>query len=200
MLDTTPFNRPWVDAGAVAFDDVDGNLTTSIQTFGVGAVDTSVPTSSAGVGYVVEYYVEDRSKNAAPIARRLVKVVCPGQEAVCSDPDSGQLTCTVGGSCGKQLSALSTAAATAAAPPAAGSSTATTGRSGATTAGPAPPSAPTPPRVTLLGPSTVEVPAGGVFDRCAATATAGSLCDQGVTADDAQDGNMDRQVMICGNR
>jgi hypothetical protein len=69
-----------------------------------------------------------------------------------------------------------------------------------TIAAPAPPAAPTPPRLTLLGPSIVEVPAGGVFDRCAATATAGSLCDQGVAAEDTQDGNMDRQVMICGSR
>jgi len=37
MIDNITWNAAWSDPGATATDDVDGNLTTSIQTFGVGA-------------------------------------------------------------------------------------------------------------------------------------------------------------------
>jgi hypothetical protein len=134
MMDNITWNAAWSDPGATATDDVDGNLTTSIQTFGVGAglfseaaaldvihaytaaaavpemrwllavpvfavapcrqpfqghlsaanwlthgclwavqvsaVDSTRPTAEdRSVGFVVEYYVQDSSGNAAPIAR-----------------------------------------------------------------------------------------------------------------------------------
>lgn len=190
MLDTVVFRSTWVDPGATAFDQVDGNLTSSIQSFGAGAVDTSVPTMAGSTGYVVEYAVEDKSRNAAPVARRLVKVVCPGQEQVCVDPDTSQPTCTVGGRCGRQLQVLSASAATAGATLA--------GRSTSTAASPAP--APKPPRLTLLGPSTMEVVAGTSYDRCGANVVPGVVCDPGADVEDDTDGNLIRQLLVCGNR
>ena len=135
-------------------DDIDGNLTSVGQTFGVGAVDTSIPTAAdKTVGYVIEYYVEDKSGNAAPVARRLVRVVCPKAEKVCTNPDTSLLTCTTNGQCGKSAM-LSTSA----------SSVVSSARP------PSPISIPTAPTITLLGPARSEVPAGSVYDRCSATA------------------------------
>jgi hypothetical protein len=203
MLDTVTFRSPWVDPGATAFDQVDGNLTSSIQSFGAGAVDTSVPTLAGSPGFVVEYAVEDRSGNAAPVARRLVKVVCPGQDQVCIDPDTSQPTCTVGGGCGRQLQVLSASAGTART--IAGSST-NSARTAAAEAAAAPASAAAPvlafrpPRITLLGPSVVEVVAGTSYDRCSASVPPGVVCDPGADVEGGADGNLVRQLMICGNR
>jgi zinc transporter 1/2/3 len=188
MLDTVPFRSPWVDPGATAFDLVDGNLTSSIQSYGAGAVDTSVPTMAGGTGYVVEYAVEDRSRNAAPLARRLVRVVCPGQEQVCVDPDTSQPTCTVGGHCGRQMQVLSAFGT------AAGQSASSAASSGS------PNAAPKPPRLRLLGPTTVEVVAGTIYDRCGASVAPGAVCDPGADVEDDTDGNLVRQLLVCGNR
>jgi hypothetical protein len=89
----------WRDPGARAVDAVDGDLTASIQSFGAAGVDMRVPTAPGAVGYVVEYFVEDKSKNAVPIARRLVRVVCPATESYCIDPDTSKPTCTSKGVC-----------------------------------------------------------------------------------------------------
>lgn len=41
-----PIGTKYTDPGATAFDNVDGNLTSSLSTFGVGAVLTSKPTGT----------------------------------------------------------------------------------------------------------------------------------------------------------
>jgi zinc transporter 1/2/3 len=178
MLDTVLFQSTWSDPGATAWDDVDGNLTSVIQTFGAAAVDTSIPTAPDQEGYVVEYAVQDKSRNAAPLARRLVKVVCGAGMEVCIDADTGKRTCRIEGACGAQLSAAVSNKQAAAEPP--------------------PP--PRPPRVTLLGPGTAYVPMGAVYDRCSPGANFSAVCDQGVVARDFLDGNMERQVLVCGTR
>jgi PKD repeat protein len=59
--------RSYRDSGATAFDDVDGDITSSIQTF--STVDTSLPRN-----YYVTYNVMDRAGNKAKQAVRVVKV------------------------------------------------------------------------------------------------------------------------------
>eukprot|EP00775_Hariotina_reticulata_P011535 gene11535-11678_t len=141
MMDNVTWKSSWTDHGAMAVDAVDGDLTASIQSYGAGAVDTSMPTPPGkDFGYVVEYYVEDKSKNAAPIARRLIRVVCPGTETHCIDPDTSAAICTV------------------------------------------------------------QINAGDVYDRCASDASISAVCERGVAAIDAKDGNMERQVLVCGSR
>lgn len=149
-----------------------------------GAIDTSQPTEpDKTLGFVVEYSVEDSSKNAAPTARRLIRIVCPGKETYCTDPDTGLPTCTTDDVCGKPA-ALSVSSS----------------KSSGTTAPPAKPVAATPPNITFATPGGVTIPAGFVYDRCAAEAPIGSLCETGVATADARDGVLDRQVFICGSR
>jgi hypothetical protein len=59
--------EPYVDAGATATDNLDGNLTTRIVV--VNPVNTSIIGS-----YTVTYDVSDGSGNAAEQARRTVRV------------------------------------------------------------------------------------------------------------------------------
>jgi hypothetical protein len=161
-------------------------------------VKTSMPTPpDKAFSYVIEYAVDDTSGNAAPTARRIIRVVCPGAEAYCVDPESGAGACTVGGVCGRPA-ALAAFAATAAmpasgAPGGAGGS----GASAATAAAPRP--AVTPPNITLVGAATIELPAGAKYDRCPPGAALGLLCERGAAAGDALDGPLDRVVKICGS-
>jgi hypothetical protein len=188
----------WQDPGASAVDAVDGDLTGSIQSFGAGAVDTSVPTAPGReFSHVVEYYVEDKSKNAAPMARRLIRIVCPGTESYCIDPETGKPTCTSQGICGAStlLAFTGTQATSAATAPPRAASTASRNTSSVPIA-----LAPTPPSISLLVPGSVQITAGSVYDRCADSASITEVCERGPTAEDPQDGNLDRQVLVCGNR
>jgi zinc transporter 1/2/3 len=189
----------WQDPGATAVDAVDGDLTSSIQSFGAGAVDTSVPTAPGkDFSYVVEYYVEDKSKNAAPVARRLIRIACPSPENYCIHPETGNPTCTSFGACG--ASALLTVSSTQAATSSATTSSTSTSRTANASSATAATLLPTPPTITLAVPGAVRITAGDVYDRCADSASITDVCERGATADDTKDGNLDRQVLICGNR
>lgn len=149
-----------------------------------GAVDTSLPTPpDKAFSYVVEYSVADYSGNAAPTARRLIKVVCPGKETYCLDPDTAQATCTTDGVCGK--------------PAALSMSGSSMSSSISLTAAALPPS---PPSISLRVLGSVQFAAGSLYDRCAADAALGSLCEWGAAAEDARDGVLDAQVLVCGSR
>eukprot|EP00879_Flechtneria_rotunda_P033240 GHRR01036794.1.p1 GENE.GHRR01036794.1~~GHRR01036794.1.p1 ORF type:complete len:1082 (+),score=385.26 GHRR01036794.1:389-3247(+) len=186
MLDSVVWNSRWTDPGATAFDMVDGDLSASIQSYGVGAVDTSAPTApSKNFSHVVEYFVEDKSHNAAPIARRLIKVNCPGNESYCADPNSSKPTCTVKGVCGAPVALVLAAKAS------------TTSKAAAAAAASAGLSAP---KLSLLVPGVAHISAGQGYDRCADDTPLSVTCERGVSATDTQDGNLDRQVLVCGNR
>jgi zinc transporter 1/2/3 len=211
MIDTVTYKTVWTDPWASAVDAVDGDLSASIQSFGVGAVDTNVPTAPGReFGFVVEYAVEDKSGNAAPLARRLIRVVCPKGESYCINPDTNQPTCTVSGVCGaSQLlafaapgaaSSASTAASSSSSAASATSSSGSSSRGGSNAAAAARPAGPAPPRVSLLNAGAVQIPAGGVYDRCADNAPVSAACERGVAAEDDRDGNLERQVLVCGNR
>jgi hypothetical protein len=209
MFDTVAYKSAWKDPGASAVDAVDGDLSTSIQSFGVGAVDASVPTAPGkDFGFVVEYYVEDKSGNAAPLARRLIKVVCPKGESYCINPETNQPTCTVSGACGASQLLSFAPAVLSTSPSSAGSGSSTTAAAtgstssskGTSNAAAAKPAGPTPPRISLLNAGPVQIPAGDVYDRCADNAPISAICERGVSAEDDRDGNMERQVLVCGNR
>jgi hypothetical protein len=59
---------------------------------------------------------------------------------------------------------------------------------------------PTPPSISFSVPGQVHINAGDVYDRCAADAPISAVCERGVAADDDKDGNMERQVLVCGSR
>jgi zinc transporter 1/2/3 len=202
MMDNVTWKAVWSDPGAAAFDAVDGDLSGAIQSFGAGAVDTSRPTSPGReFSFVVEYAVEDKSRNAAPIARRLIRVVCPSPEAYCVDPDTSAPTCTVQGVCGAPV-LLSFGAASAGGGASSASTATSTAASGTTSSlvAAAAPAPPTPPAISLLVPGPVQITAGNVYDRCADNAPISAVCERGVAAEDAKDGNMERQVLVCGSR
>lgn len=168
--------------------------------------------------FVIEYNVDDTSGNAAPTARRLIRVVCPPPEAFCSDPETGAATCTVGGVCGRPAALMMMASAAAGNPIPGSSGAAGAAAAGATPRGAAAAMAaagssgsaaaaaataadmpPAPPNITLLGPPSAEVQAGFGYDRCAPTAPLSALCDRGASAVDALDGPLDRVITVCGS-
>lgn len=131
--------------------------------------------------------MQDFSLNAAPVARRVISIVCPGSEKYCINPDTAAATCTSNGVCGQPtaLSSLGTL------------STSSSTKNGTTSAAVTTPTAPV---LTLQGPAHQEVAAGAVYDRCAANAPMAAVCDRGAAAYDANDKALDRFVMLCGNR
>ena len=69
-LDLT--RRPWqssprfVDPGATAVDNIDGNITSKIAMFGAGAVNMNVETTP-DTPYIISYSVSDEAGNAATV-------------------------------------------------------------------------------------------------------------------------------------
>ena len=59
----------------------------------------------------------------------------------------------------------------------------------------------TPPRIRLLGLSTVELPQGMAYSVCryGQAANEGAYCDKGVVAEDAEDGDLTVRVTACGS-
>ena len=60
------YSGSFVDPGATAYDDVDGNLTAQISAFGVGGVNTNQVTTDDSP-YIITYEVSDSSGNTAKV-------------------------------------------------------------------------------------------------------------------------------------
>lgn len=96
----------FVDPGAVAQDDIDGDISASISKLGLrGLADTSSPTQD--VPMMVEYRVADSTGNVA-LALRAVYINCRAGEYVCVPRLGTAAACSEGGVCG--LSAAAEAA------------------------------------------------------------------------------------------
>ena len=91
------------DPGATAMDNVDGNITSQLSTFGVGAVQTTAPTSQP---FVVRYDVTDAAGNAAIEGVRYVVVACQSPEVTCSASDGSLYCSTTAGVCIDPAAAL----------------------------------------------------------------------------------------------
>lgn len=63
------FSPAFVDPGATAYDVVDGDVTDSVSSFGVGAVRMDVATDEANP-YIITYRVSDNAGNAAKVRHR----------------------------------------------------------------------------------------------------------------------------------
>lgn len=82
----------YIDPGATATDNVDGNITSRLTTYGVGAVKTVAPTATASP-YVITYNVIDSSGNQATPGLRYVVVTCKSPTVMCTASD-GTLFCS----------------------------------------------------------------------------------------------------------
>ena len=83
---------PYTDPGATATDNADGNITTRLSTFGLGAVDTTAP-NNASNPYLITYDVSDAAGNAAVQGLRQIMVACRSPTRLCSASD-GSLYCS----------------------------------------------------------------------------------------------------------
>ncbi|KAK3287307.1 hypothetical protein CYMTET_5175 [Cymbomonas tetramitiformis] len=176
MLDIVQVDEVWEDAGVLATDDVDGDLSATVSSYGAGAVDTSEPTP-ADRPFVVTYTCQDAAGNAVEV-RRWVTVVNPcagagedgAEKQVCSTATDGSVTCSVGSLC--------------------------TNLAIETEEEPAAPAEP--PALQLVGPGAVAMAQGEVYAACPTEGRRLDLvCDQGATAIDPLDGDLTARVLAC---
>ena len=89
---------------------MDGNITSSLSTYGIGAVSTAAPTN-ASYAYIITYTVQDSSGNAAMPGMRHVVVACKLPTILCTASD-GTLYCSTGsGLCIQSVGPTATTAA-----------------------------------------------------------------------------------------
>lgn len=65
----------YMDSGATASDNKDGNLTAQLTNFGVAAIDTTLPTVPDNPS-TVYYEVADSAHNVATRVYRRITVIC----------------------------------------------------------------------------------------------------------------------------
>ena len=88
-----PVGAQFTDAGAIALDAADGDVSASLSRSGLSLVSTSAPTAP-GVPFVVRYSAHDSSGNMAEPVERHVEVKCAQHELPCSLAD-GTTYCSV---------------------------------------------------------------------------------------------------------
>ena len=100
----------YTDPGATAMDNVDGNITSSLSTYGIGAVSTAAPTGTSSP-FTITYNVQDSSGNAAVPGVRHVVVACKSPTILCTASDGTLYCSTSGGLCIQSLTSTATTAA-----------------------------------------------------------------------------------------
>lgn len=93
-----PVGTTYVDPGATAKDNVDGDITSELTSYGIGAVKTTAPTASASPFYIT-YDVSDSSGNAATQGLREVVVACKSPKVKCTASDGTLFCSTSSGLC-----------------------------------------------------------------------------------------------------
>ncbi len=88
----------YVDLGATAMDNIDGNITSRLSTFGIGKVVTTAP-NNASAPYIITYDVSDAAGNAAVQGLREVIVACKSPTQTCTASDGTLFCSTSAGLC-----------------------------------------------------------------------------------------------------
>ena len=104
----------YTDPGATATDNVDGNITSRLSTFGLGAVDTTAPNNASDT-FLITYDVSDSAGNAAVRGLRGVLVLCRPPRVLCTAGD-GTLYCSTSSGLCVQLTPTTSGGAAAVAP------------------------------------------------------------------------------------
>ena len=99
----------YADPGATATDNVDGDITSRLSTFGVGAVSTTAPTN-ASAPYLITYDVSDTAGNAALEGLREVIVACKSPTKTCTTSDDTFFCSTSAGLCVQSTTTTTTTA------------------------------------------------------------------------------------------
>ncbi|KAK3281361.1 hypothetical protein CYMTET_10848 [Cymbomonas tetramitiformis] len=170
MIHYVEIHGTFNDPGVEAVDDIDGNITARVSSYGVGAVDTSVETPTESP-YVITYNVADHSGNLAAEVRRRVYVLnsCPEGELPCGDASTGgEVECSENGLCSSVSMGEEEEVAVNELP-----------------------------AVHLTGPATIQVDQGAGYGACFEGAALSTICDRGATATDVEDGNLDSMVTAC---
>ncbi|KAL0020772.1 hypothetical protein WJX77_012245 [Trebouxia sp. C0004] len=102
----------YTDPGATATDNVDGNITSRLTTYGVGAVKTVAPTATASP-YVITYNVIDSSGNQATPGLRYLVVTCKSPTVTCTASDGTLFCSTSFGVCIKSTTVVASTTGTA---------------------------------------------------------------------------------------
>ncbi|EFJ43198.1 hypothetical protein VOLCADRAFT_96666 [Volvox carteri f. nagariensis] len=176
-------NTPFTDPGATAIDDVDGDVSASVARSypAEGALDTRIPRAQSDP-YLITYIATDSAGNRA-VAFRRVYVICADGERVCgaNETEDGLAACSTAGICGVSGGG--------------GGGGSSGGGSSTTAAG-----TNTPPQITLLGEPVVALVEGQFRSYAPCTRQSGlrDICDPGVVATDAEDGNLGPLVRLCG--
>jgi hypothetical protein len=155
------------DAGAIALDDMDGDVTASVSRAGLSVVSTSAPTAP-GLPFVVRYSAHDSSGNVAEAAERHVYVLCAEHSRACTF-DDGAAYCSVSSTECLEPSVRE---------PEAGNRFIT-------------------PTVTLLGPSEVEIMRGTVYGACTELTPSSLQCDRGASAHSPSEGDLTWAIVAC---
>ncbi|GLI64586.1 hypothetical protein VaNZ11_007845, partial [Volvox africanus] len=208
-------NTAFTDPGATAIDNVDGDVRASLARSlpSEGQLNTRVPRGESNP-YLITYIATDSAGNRA-VAFRRVYVLCPDGERVCSpdETEDGLAACSTAGICGLQalgnvdittttssLSTSSTSSVVSSKSTTSSSTSANTSSSSTTTATAASSKINTPPVLVLKGNPLIAIVEGqySTYAPCTQQSGLGDLCDPGVTATDAEDGNLGPLVGVCG--
>jgi hypothetical protein len=168
VLETVVYVRSsYQDAGAIAVDDPDGDLTSMVSAFGLKAVNTLEPTPHLQP-HLIRYNVRDSAGNAAVTKTRRVYVLCPASEHLCqSRNDQDIWHCDSSPDCTL-----------------------------APTSRPSRAKLPLP-EIRLLGESRMEVLQGTPYHRCTTTTPWAIQCDPGVDVWDSVEGDLTHFVHAC---
>jgi hypothetical protein len=155
------------DAGAIAVDDPDGDLTSMVSAYGLKAVSTLEPTPHLQP-HLIRYNVRDSAGNAAVTKTRRVYVLCPALEHLCQSRNDRDIWhCDSSPDC----TLAPTSRPTRATLPL--------------------------PEIRLLGESRVEVLQGTAYHRCTTTTPLALQCDPGVEVWDSVEGDLTQVVHAC---
>uniref|UniRef100_A0A061QZ39 Polycystin cation channel PKD1/PKD2 domain-containing protein n=1 Tax=Tetraselmis sp. GSL018 TaxID=582737 RepID=A0A061QZ39_9CHLO len=192
--------EPFRDPGAVAIDDVDGNVTSLMYVEGAALVDTSIPTMP-GSPWQVSYHARDRTGNKAAVRQRLIEVICPDGEAICvsavhigSAQEGVRLSCAIREICDKSGGVLFGKYMVSGDVPV---EDLVLSEEGLGSRQRVIMEERHPPSISLIGPSTVMVPLGSSYPSCTRIADLNSFCDQGARAHDSEQGDITDLVFAC---
>ena len=87
-MHTLRLGETFVEPGVLAWDDVDGNITSDVAAWGLGAVDTRRVTTE-GSPFVITYNAADHAGNQAKQVRPLSSL-CPQGLSPLSLPNAGE--------------------------------------------------------------------------------------------------------------